>query len=186
MSSVAYTYSRALASCFEKEQEKVFFSFLEEFKQLVEVLSELPMNRFFLSPTVPLERKKRILKKVFDSFKVNDLMCSFLFLLLDKKRWNELKTILICLTDMAEKMKGVVSVEVESTAPLPLDLKEQLIKKLENFFDREILLKEKQFVGGLIGGVKLRAEGFVFDDTLLLHLTLMENQIRRNFYDYAG
>ena len=186
MNPVVYTYARALRDCFEKGQEENFFFFLGELRKLGEILNLSDIDSFFVSPAIFIEQKKQILKKVFDSFNLNRLALSFLFLLLEKKRWKELSSILTCLTNMENKMKGTLSVEVESVKLLTPDLKEKLIKKLENFFGKKVSLKEKKVSMKLIGGMRIHTQGIVFDDTLLFHLTQMENQIRRNFHDYTS
>ena len=186
MSSIAYTYARTLRDFFKAGQEKSFFSFLEELKQLNKNFSPKEVNSFFLSPAISLEQKKQVLKKLFNSFECNKLICSFLFLLLDKKRWREFSSILAYLINMENEMKGVTSVEVESVRAIDPELKEKLIKKLEQFFKKKISLKEKFSSTNLIGGIKIRSGGLVFDDTLLFHLTQMENQIRRYAHDYTG
>ena len=186
MSHISYTYARALKAAFKKENNQSFFSFVEELNQLNKILSLQEIKRFFLSLTVSVEEKKQVLKKVFVSFQFNDLICSFLFLLLDKKRWRELDDILICLHNMEEEIKGVISVEVKSVHALTDDLRGQLIENLEKFFNKKISLKEKSSSDELMGGIKVRSGGVVLDNTLLFHLIQMENQIRRNFYDYTG
>lgn len=186
VSHIAYTYARALKATFKEEQRENFFYFVEELNQLNKILSLQEVKSFFLSLTIPVEEKKQVLKKVFDSFQFNNLICSFLFLLLDKKRWGELDYILTCLLSMEKEMKGVISVEVESVHVLTDDLKEQLIEKLERFFNKKISLEEKSSSNELMGGIRVRSGGLVLDNTLLFHLTQMENQIRRNFYDCTG
>ena len=185
MSQIASVYAKALKKCFMEDGrgEEDFFSCLDELRRLNEVFRSRDVKAFFLYPFFSIEKKKQILKKVFVHFKFSHLGYSFLCLLLDKKRWGERDSILSRLTDMEHEMKGLVSVEVASTEALSIDLKNQLIKKLEKVFKKKISLKEKKRDKELIGGLKIRAGGFVFDDTLLFHLKRMKDQIRSNFYD---
>jgi len=184
MSSLAYTYARALKNSFEKKED--FFSFVEEVTKVTTALSSKEIKPFFLSPVIPSKEKKDFLRKALNSFDFNPLTSSFLFLLIDKRRLKELKAILNYLLKMVDEIKEVMSVEVESKQKLSLDLKEKLIKKLSQFFNKQVLLKEVTPSKNLIGGVKLRAGGFVFDDTILLHLNQLENHIRREAYGYTS
>ena len=186
MSAVAHTYARALRAGFTEERAEDFLSFVKELKCVNEALNEKEVKIFFLSPAVAVEQKKQVLEKIFDSFKINVLIRSLLFLLLDRKRWGEKDAVLDCLIDMEKKIQGFVSVKVESARALTSDLREQLMKKLEKVFGKKVSLEEKISSRNLIGGVKIHSGGFVYDDTLLFHLKQMETQIRRNFHDYTG
>lgn len=181
MSSIADTYAKALINSCENEQD--FFIFLEELQQMHKDLKSKEVKRFFISPAISLEQKKQVLTPCFKLFKFNNLISSFLFLLLDKKRWLELDLIIECLIHKAHQMKGIVLVEVESIKKMDLDLKQKLTKKLSQFFNKQIFLTEKQSSSNLIGGIKVCSKGLVFDDTLLFHLTQMENQIKRGSYE---
>jgi F-type H+-transporting ATPase subunit delta len=186
MSYIASTYARAFKGHFGPRETESFFSCVKELNQLNTALNQLEIKSFFISPAISIERKKQVLKQLFRTLKFNDLVCSFLFLLLDRKRWRSLSAIVKCLLDMERKRKGVVYVEVQAARKLPSGLKERLAETLEKGFGKEVSLEEKRSSAELMGGVKVRSEGLVLDDTLLFHLTQMENQIRRCFYDYTG
>ena len=186
MSLVAYTYAKALKESFKKEKNEEFFLFLKELKELNKVLDLSEIKAFFVSPVISVEEKKKILAKVFYASTFNERLCSFLCFLLDKKRWGELNAILSCLTDIENQMKGTLLAEVESIEPLSPDLQKSLGKTLEELFGKKIFLKEKKNCKKIIGGLRIYVQGHVFDDTLLFHLTQMENQIRRSFHDYTS
>lgn len=135
---------------------------------------ELEINLFFLSPAIPVEAKKQALKKVFNSLNYKGLICSFLYLLLDKKKWHEWSAVLKHLNNIKEESLGFLPVEVESTSPLSDDLKEKLIQKLNRFLGKQVQVQEK-LNPHLVGGIKIRAGGFVFDDSLSYHLKRMGN-----------
>ncbi len=186
MSSLSYTYAKALNLSFTDRPQEDFFLFLEELKILNKAFQSLEVKTFFLSPIQPLSRKKDILRSFFKSFKFHKLTQNFLFLLLDKKRWKELPSILTCLIDREQKIKGEVQVEVAFARPPSAETKALLIKQIESFLKKKVILKEHQ-TKNLIGGMKvLLNDGRLFNDTLLFHLTSMENQIRRNFYDHCS
>lgn len=180
MSLIADTYANALQTSFKKEND--FFMFLEELQLLHKYLKPKEINQFFNSPMVSLEDKKQVLISCLKGFSFKDKISSFLFLLLDKKRWSELNSILTCLINTANKMKGIVLVEIKSAHKIDSNLKDKLIKKLSQFFNKKIALKETYSASNIMGGIKVCSNGLVFDDTLLFHLTQMENQIKRGSY----
>ncbi len=186
MNYIAFTYARAFKGHFGTEETKSFFACVKELDQLNTALNQIEIKSFFISPAISIEQKKQVLKQLFESLKCNDLVCSFLFLLLDRKRWSLLHPVVTCLRDMERKMKGIVSVEVQAAHKLASALKEQLVETLEENFSKGVSLEEKKFSEALMGGIKIRSRGLVLDDTLLFHLTQMENQIRRGFYDYTS
>ena len=91
--------------------------------------------------------------------------------------------VLKCLTEKEEDLKNRVSVEVFSAVPLSADLKKQMVQKLQKYFSRKVLLKEKPPSQKWIGGIRIQSQGRVFDDTLWSHLHLMESKIRRKLYE---
>lgn len=182
---IAYTYAKALKDIFieEESNKEKFFLLLEELKVLNQALSQEAIKAFFLSVVVSIEDKKQVLKSLFDSLSLHSLIFAFLCLLLDRKRWKELNSILECLCEMADEIRGVAVVKVEHTGDLSPSLKKELIKKLGVFLNKQISLKlEKSNVGGL----KISTKDLVFNDTLLFHLRQMENQIRRSFNGYTS
>ena len=183
MSEAAENYAKALESCFGKGREEAFFSFLKDLRALAGLLDLREVKRFFLSPALSPETKILVLKKTLKDFECDPLIRPFLFLLLKKKRWAVLNAVLKRLSDREEDIKGLQRVELQSACALLPALKEELIRKLEKFFRKKILLKEKPAAPDLMGGIKIRAKGLVFDDTLSFHLKRIENQIRRNVYE---
>ncbi len=169
--SFAYSYAQALN---QASTEQDFPAVVEKLNTLNQVFErETKLNMFFLSPAIPVEAKKQALKKVFESLNYKGLVCSFLYLLLDKKKWEDLPAIMKHLNNMKETSQGVLPAEVESAFPLSQDLKEKLAQKLKLFFGQPVLLNEK-IKPQLTGGIRVRAKGFVFDDSLSSHLKKLE------------
>ena len=171
-------YAKALSSCFEKDQKEGFFLVLKDLKKGAEVLNSAEAKRFFLCPVISLKDKKAFLKKVFKLCDFKILSQNFLLVLLENKRWGFFEDILKKLSKKEEDLKSLVAVEVETPQPLSLALKEELAKNLKKFFQKDILLKEKPCSPALKGGIRIKAKGLIFDDTLRFHLKLMENQIK--------
>ena len=155
------------------EQKNNFVDLVEKLNILNKVFQEeQDINLFFLSPAIPVTAKKQALKKVFESVSYKGLICSFLYLLLDKKKWSEWPAILNHLNHMKEESQGFMLVEVKSALALSKDLKEKLIQKLSQFFKKQVRL-QTSIDPHLIGGMQIRAKGFVFDDSLSYHLKRM-------------
>ena len=187
MSSPAYSYAKALNELLKKEE---FPEFLKCFQQISQALQQ--EQQFFISPVYALDFKKQTLEVVLTSIKsdlstpqVMELLKNFLFLLLDRGRWREWPKILQYLEKINQDLQNVVLAEVISAHPLSSDLKNQLKKKLEAFFKKSIVLRESRS-SDLLAGIKIKAGGFVFDDSMSFHLKQMELEAKRGFYVNTG
>ena len=177
------SYAKALNELLEKEQLP---EFLKCFQQISPAL--LQEEVFFKSPVYALSLKKQALDVTLDSMKsaVKNPQClnllkNFLFLLLDRCRWKQWPKVLQQLEKINQDLQNVVVAEVISAHSLSSDLKNQLKKKLEAFFKKSIVLKESRS-SDLLAGVKIKAGGFVFDDSMSFHLKQMELEAKRGFY----
>ena len=188
ISTVYVAYAQALRGNFKEDSS--FFSFMDQWREIKEALNAPEPKSFFLSPLIPLEDKKQVLEKILNEKnqggKELPLLRSFLFLLLDQKRWAGLNVITNLLEKIERKQKKVILAEVVSAHPLSKDFKAELVNKLEKFFNKKVLLQEKPVDPTLIGGIKVYSEGLVLDNTLLFYLTHIESQIRRNIYDQSS
>ena len=163
-------------------QEQSFLALVGRLNTLNKAFQESKVNLFFLSPAIPIEAKKQVLKKLFESLGDKGLICSFLYLLLDKKKWAKLPAIIRHLNKIKTESQGFVPAEVESAFPLSTALKNQLAHKLSLFLGKKQVQIKEKLNPDIIGGVKIRAEGFVFDDSLSSHLKRMENLIIGEHY----
>ena len=192
MSSPAYSYAKALNAILTKEQLP---DFLKSFQQISPALQQ--EEKFFISPVYALDFKKQALHFILDLLKTNstkkslpdvkylsthviNILKNVLFLLLDRGRWREWPKILQYLEEINQDLQNSVLAEVISSHPLEKDLKSQLQKKLESFFKKSIVLKES-LSSELLAGIKIKAGGFIFDDSISFHLKQMELEARRDY-----
>lgn len=179
---IATTYAKALSDIFTTKGEKANFSaFIKSFKEWNLALSDPALNSFFISHKVSIKEKKRALKKTFQTLgEKHHLLANFFCLLLDNKRWKQKQAILTCLQKKEYEVKGILPAEVESAKALTLEQKQKITQKLEKFFNKKVTLQINPPNSSLLGGLRVQAGGFVFDDTLAFHLKCMENQIKQN------
>ena len=181
--SFAYSYARALKDSLKNASPSDhhppdFYSVVEDLNKLDRAFQESSIHIFFLSPAISLSAKKQVLGKVFKGLNHQGTICSFVYLLLDKKKWGQWPAILKHLNNMKEASQGFVLSEVESAFPLSKELKDKLSQKIQLFLKKKPRFQET-LNPRLIGGVKIRAGGFVFDDSLSYHLNQLENQAQR-------
>ncbi len=177
LSSHAYAKSLMLLL----ENEKMKSQFLENLKELETIFASEKINSFFLSPAINIKDKKEILKKVLHFSDFHPLLLNFLSVLLDNKRWDQLSQVSQKLHQLERERQSFLVVQVESDFPLEEDVKKVLQEKFSAFFQKNVSIKEKKSKNWL-GGIRIHAGGFVFDDTLVGHLKQMEQKVKRGVY----
>ena len=195
MSNPAYSYAKALNEILVKEQLPDFLKFFQQIRPALQ-----QEEKFFISPMYALDFKKQVLNFILELLKTNstkkdlpdvkysssssihviNILKNVLFLLLDRGRWREWPRILQYLEEINQDLQNSVLAEVISSHPLEKDLKYQLQKKLESFFKKSVVLKES-LSSKLLAGIKIKAGGFVFDDSISFHLKQMELEARRDY-----
>ena len=196
MNNIVSSYAKALSETFNKDQ---LVKFLEIFQALNQALEQKPIKNFFLSPAYKLALKRQILNSLFQQNLVNtwfneqnsnkekimNTLKNFLFFLLEKRQWKFLSKVLFQLQCLNQEQQNIVQAEVISVKPLSKEVRESLQKKISSFFKKSVILTES-ISSKPLAGIKIKAGGFVFDDTALYHLQQMELKAKRGVYGYTN
>jgi len=134
-----------------EEQQQVYQNMLT----LRECLNKVPALREALDdPTATIEQKAELLSTA--SGPVNaPLYSSFVQLVLDNRRANQLIWIAPIYIDMYRQAQGIISVTVESAAPLVEDTRSLLEKQLAEMLGKQVECSYHEDEE-LIGGFRLR------------------------------
>jgi len=130
---------------------------------------------FLDSPQVPEAEKKKLLKDVFGG-KVEDLLLTFFFLLIDKNRIENLQDIATAFADQVEQERGVLRADVVTALPLPADLEDSLRGKLAAMTGKTVVLKKK-IDPGVIGGVCVTMGDKILDGTVRANLDRLRKRL---------
>ena len=148
------TYARVL---FEEDSSP---DFLELFKAYVEVFTEsADVFGFFCSPHLKLDQKKEVLDLALKTAPA--LLKSFFRVLLKNKAFSLLPEIQKNYQKLWDDKNKRCSALVSSSQPLTELEKSNLKQQLEKFFNKKIILEEKEDKS-LIGGLKVDVEGCLF------------------------
>ncbi|WP_434303530.1 F0F1 ATP synthase subunit delta [Clostridium botulinum] len=147
------------------EQNNKVDEYLKDLKDVVNVITN---NEDILNvlkhPEISTSRKKDIFTEIFKD-KVDDEILSFLLVLIDKDRILYLKEKLKEMEKIYLEKNNMILANVKTVIPLLKEEKEELIKKLENRYNKTIILEE-ELDKNILGGVYVRVGDDVLDGTL--------------------
>ena len=147
---------------------------LDELKKAKLIIDDELINKFLVHPSIALEEKIALIKSSFKEF--NNLTSSFLQVLTENKRINLLADIIDAYQEKLDELLGVCRVEIITSNKLTDELYNRLIKTLENKYQKKVIANviiDENVLGGLI----IKQNGYVIDDTLLNKLKAIKDTI---------
>ena len=173
------TYALAFKNCFTVRGE--FDEATEILYLFCKQLFLVKESEVFFSPLFSRKEKKELLNSLIEKAFQNQRVKNFLYLLLDKYRFYAIKNIVIHLKQMQNEMNRVLKAYIETPIPLEEFRKKEIRSQLEGFFQQKVIIEEN-IKKHLLGGIRVKAKGYVFDNSVFFHLHSMEQHIRRSFY----
>jgi F-type H+-transporting ATPase subunit delta len=131
--------------------------------------------RFFSNPVIPAKKKKELIDKIIAP-EVSGRVRDFLYLVVDRKRTGILDYLLDEFKSRANKLKGAVKAEVETTIPLSPEKIDRLRKNLASVFKMKVMIETK-IVPSIIGGLKIRVGSKIIDATLTNRLKNIKERL---------
>ena len=122
---------------------------------------------FFLSPAVPPGGKAAALEEALNG--AHPMLQSFFRLLLKKKRFGLMPEIRAACQRLLDERRGAMRGEILSARPLSPEEKRRAAQAAGRFFNKKLELEEKTGKN-LIGGLCVRAGGWVISDSFSFHL----------------
>lgn len=152
---------------------------LEDMKYLVSTTKD---NRDFLlflnSPLVKADKKSDVLKRLFGGF--DELSLKFMTLLTKNEREDHLPLIAEEYINQVNKLRGIVSITISSARKIDENVKETILKKLNNKSGETFDLTEK-VDESLIGGFVARIGDTRVDASVLNQLSEMKKRLIRSY-----
>jgi len=133
---------------------------------------------FTASPVVQHWLKIKVFNEVFEG-KISKLTMTFLKFLLDKKRGELIQSIIVQYEDQYNRLNNKLPVEFESSLALNNEIKKNLIEKVANITQKEII-PEFKVDESLKGGVMVRIDDKVYDATIKHQLELLFKTLVKN------
>ena len=152
--SISTRYARALWESTKERSEAEQRQIYEKMVLLRECLQSMPELRDALDNPTSTDEKKRKLLLAAGGTTHSPLYQSFINLILSHRRANKLIWIVPVYTDMYRRAQGIVSVTVESAAPISDETREKLVLQLKAILKSEVECSNK-VLPELIGGFRL-------------------------------
>ncbi|MCK9997258.1 MAG: ATP synthase F1 subunit delta [Candidatus Krumholzibacteria bacterium] len=171
---VATRYAEALLDT--ARDQGVLDSVAESFSAVLNAVKGTDTLRIFLdSPQVPTAEKKGLLEKVFGG-KVEPVLLTFFYLLIDKHRIENTRDIGEVFAELVENEQGYLRARVVTAINLPDDLAAALKSKLAAHTGKKIILEKKTDVA-VIGGVCVTLGDKILDGTVRTNLNLLRKTL---------
>lgn len=174
MSQLAERYAAALFEL-ASETNKVI-DWQKQAKVIQQSLTQ-DMNKFFASCQISKEEKKDVLKKAYAG-SIDEMMLDFLYLLIDKSRFNNVNTILISFNTLCNDLRNIKEGIVYSANPLSENQMSEIEKAMSIKIDADCELINK-IDPRLISGFKVEIDNVVVDTSMKNRLLSMKYELLR-------
>ncbi len=172
--TIAHRYAHALFLVAEKRKEVP--GTLEDLRGVLAVVDADPrVGRFFRSPLVRLEDKRRLLQAGLDA-RVRPWVREFVDLLLRKQRVGMFRGCVAEFEALVERWQGIQRAEVVSAVPLTDEESKRLHGQLERLTGKSIKLAAR-VDASVVGGLYVRIGDRVIDRTVKSLLEAVENRL---------
>ena len=179
--SVATTYAEALyEAAADADAIGPVASDLAGFAQAVEDSPEL--RSVLDNPEIDTRAKKGAVSALTDG--ANPVVAHFLQVLLDRGRMNEFPAIVQAFQDRVARAEDRLEVEAVTAVPLPDDLRERIVKRLEEKTGSAVDLTES-VDPDIVGGLVLRIGGAVVDGSVRHRIDELREALRHAPVDAA-
>jgi len=175
--SLARRYARALVSLGEdqKNLDKIGVD-LRGFAQALKVSPELVAT--LSNPAFPRADRKKVVDALATRFAVQPVTRTFLYVLLDKERLDQLPGISREIDALLESRAGQVAAEVVSAAPLTAKQLSDITATLEKLSGKKVQIVKREDPA-LLGGVVAKVGDIVYDGSVRTQLRQLRDQLNK-------
>ena len=128
------------------------------------------------NPTVPYDRKSKVLNELITKSKVRPTTANFLRLVLRNQRFAELTQINTKLSEIMDERAGLVSAEVTSARPISEPVKSALEQTLQQITNRRVRLNFETDET-LLGGIVTRIGSTIYDGSVRSQLERLKQEL---------
>ncbi|MBQ3022837.1 MAG: F0F1 ATP synthase subunit delta [Clostridia bacterium] len=176
MKSLAMTYAHSLFSLAEDEGlvDKIY----EELISISKIFSENPDYEVLLdSPTIPAEKRFELIDEAFNPYM--EYVTNLIKILCEKRRIHILRDCVKEYDKLYYEKLGIKRVTAITATKLSDELREKLIKKLEQEWGKKVELAQK-VDPSILGGIVLRTDNSQTDASVRTKLEQLKAQITSN------
>ena len=158
-SLISKNYAKALMDI--SRQDGSFSTVKTELLSVLDILnSSHDLNLVMNNSSVSVSKKTEILKEIFND-KISPKILNLLKIITEKGRFNEFENIVAAYNEMFDNLEKRKNVEIISSFDLDADVKEKILKKLEEKLNSDIIpywTTDENIIAGLV---------FKFDNSVI-------------------
>jgi len=174
MSVVANRYARALIDVLYPENAEAGVQQLRDFISLLN--DQQDARRFLENPTIAGERRRRLLKEIFDALNLERRVANFIGILVDRDRLPILEEIIQAYQKLLDERLGIVRARVTSAYLLDHSEQQRLAARLEQATGKQIRM-EVTVDPSLIGGVVAQVGSTIYDGSVRQQLEAFKTRL---------
>ena len=174
MSVAANRYAKALMDVLYPEKAEAGIQQLQDFLSL---LNDQPDARRFLeNPTMAGDRRKRMLKEIFDALSLDRRVANFIGILADRARLPILEEIVQAYQKLLDERLGILRARVTSAYSLDAAQQRELAARLAQVTGKQIRM-EVAVDPSLIGGMVAQVGTTIFDGSVRQQLQAFKSRL---------
>src|SRR5207244_5424768 len=174
MSVAANPYAKALMDVLYPEKAEAGIQQLQDFLSL---LNDQPDARRFLeNPTMAGDRRKRMLKEIFDALSLDRRVANFIGILADRARLPILEEIIQAYQKLLDERQGILRARVTSAHSLDPSEQRELAARLEQATGKQLRM-EVTVDPSLIGGMVAQVGTTIYDGSVRQQLQAFKSRL---------
>lgn len=183
LKSLARRYAQALYGLAEKE--KKVDERLMELVKTREIIAHHPkLNQSLLSPTIPGQVKKAILRRLLEN-SVSPLVLHFFYVLVDKSREVYVPPVIEAYKEIIRESRGEIEVTVRAAEALPERINTLVKELVAKRTGKKVEIKV-EIAPELLGGVQIIVGDSIIDGSLRAQLGKMQERFAKATAAAAG
>jgi len=127
--------------------------------------SNMNLREVFANPTIGLDQKRAVLKRLLEIAKPRPTTANFLKVLLENQRITELDEINRKFAEVLDDRAGVVAARVTTARPVAADTKQTVEAKLQSLTGKNVRV-EFDTDSDIIGGIVTRIGSTIYDGSV--------------------
>ena len=150
---------------------------LQQLQEFLSLLNEQPDARRFLeNPTTAGDRRKRLLKEIFDALSLDRRVANFIAILVDRDRLPVLEEIIETFQKLLDDRLGILRARVTAAYSLNVSEQRELVARLERATGKQVRM-EVAVDPSLIGGVIAQVGSTIYDGSVRQQLQAFKSRL---------
>ena len=149
----------------------------QQLQEFLALLNNQPDARRFLeNPTTAVDRRKRLLKEIFDALSLDRRVANFIGILVDRDRLPILEKIVEAYQKLLDDRLGILRARVTAAYSLNTSEQRELMARLERATGKQVRM-EVAVDPSLIGGVIAQVGSTIYDGSVRHQLQAFKSRV---------